>query len=153
MSPDPPPHSSLFSLKKNDSEADQSGSDQSGNAQRWTSGQLCSFLTFQHFVSLRPLIPSDNWPISGSQSHVVLGVPVLSGPWAAGRPSRPGSPRPRLGCTGQAAPARCAGWSHIRWGHAGSHRDVAAARRAPPGRRRNVSELSENSWSEANKQK
>lgn len=60
-----------------------------------------------------------------------LTLPLRSCLWAAGLPFLLESLHPQLWCTVPAAPAHCAGWSHIRWCLAGSRRDVAAVQRAP----------------------
>lgn len=64
----------------------------------------------------------------------LIKVPGLSCPWAAGLLALLENPHPRLWCTGLVGPAHCAGWSHIRWSLAGSHKDVAAVQCTPPGR-------------------
>lgn len=70
--------------------------------------------------------------VSKCSGTELIKVPVLSCPLAAGLHSLLESPRPQLWCTGPAAPAHCAGWSHTHWTLAGSHRAVASVQCTPP---------------------
>lgn len=72
--------------------------------------------------------------VSEYSSIELIIVPVLSCPLAAGLRSLLESPHLQLWCTGPAAPAHCASWSHTRWTLAGSHRAVASVQCTPPGR-------------------
>jgi len=95
---------------------------------------------FIHHIELQSCMASQH-----ANLHVFK-VPVQSCPWAAGLISLLGNLHPQLWCTGPAATARCAGWSHTRYGLAESRRDVAAVQCTPPerghgGERRYVSNL------------